>query len=360
MKKAFSKTLSLVLSAALVFTGVSINDTKQVSAATTISVSTYSALLGVQDQLNAASGDVVININSDITVKSTDADYVPFYVGWGKGENITSLTINGNSHTISGLKVTDSWSENKSFVGGFDNTNAEFVLANITIDNFNVSGTRYIGAAVSEIIAKSATLTNVKVTNSKIYGSNEYIGGLVGYAENTHFVNCETDANTVVGAVAAGAPDGNYVGGIVGFLKSGLLAQCTNNANIDGSAIQNNDHFAMGGLVGSAWTKNYYYNKSVSGFTPSVIVITNCINNGDIDTERGVATGGIIGAGDVDIDNTVNNGNISVDKGDCVGGIVGIAVGDNAKHMLISTNNIRSCLLYIRFPGCILVRILHG
>ena len=47
MKKVFKKALSVVLSAALVFTGVSINETKQVSAAVNIDVDKSGKITGL-------------------------------------------------------------------------------------------------------------------------------------------------------------------------------------------------------------------------------------------------------------------------------------------------------------------------
>lgn len=87
------------------------------------------------------------------------------------------------------------------------------------------------GATVTDLIAKSIQVNGIKGRN--------YVGGIVGYAENSHLVNVQKSyGDGVVGE--------NYVGGVVGYAENTLIS-CNNDTiaecNVTGAEY-------VGGIVG--------------------------------------------------------------------------------------------------------------
>ena len=175
MKKGVKKVLSVVLSAALVFTGVNIGDIATVNAADvkTITVNNAASLKGAQAELDSATGDVVINITSDITLTEKDWEGLLFYK---TAEDYSrNLTVNGNGHKITGLNNQDNKkglvaqpvlnNRKGSLVGLFSAVCAkEFTVKDLKLDSAEIADVRYIGSLAGYVAAYDVNIENVNVT----------------------------------------------------------------------------------------------------------------------------------------------------------------------------------------------------
>ncbi len=143
-----------------------------------------------------------------------------------------------------------------------------------------------------------ATISNVGVINSDIYGYND-VGGVVGYlTSNSSISNCYNTGNVT------GSSD---VGGVVGYARS--VVNCYNTGNVTGSSY-------VGGVVGDT----------------SGAVITNCYNTGNV-TGSGY-TGGIVGYAR-SVVNCYNLGDVTAGT---AGGIIGYVSSISGVPSLVSGN----------------------
>lgn len=144
------------------------------------------------------------------------------------------------------------------------------------------------------------TLTCGKIANT---GSGAYSafnqGGIAGYVEND-----EAYIGYAVNKGAVSAPSGRG-GGIVGTLQEGTMENCINEGLIQDDI---NDVFAsnakrynvkrMGGIAGGINTNKH---------------IKNCINNGNVFSQNGSRTGGLVGHNAGYVESCTNNGIILSD-----------------------------------------------
>ena len=162
-------------------------------------------------------------------------DYDDGYRGW----------VDGQNKKISGLRINSS-SNLAGFIGVmYDSEGAS--VKNVTFDDAVVKGDSYVGV-VAGLAQNGITIDNIKIANSKVVGTGNNVGGVVGrnyrrwkpegniYEQLCVVSNCSTDKNTTVKGV-------NYVGGIVGKNYGAVVMDCVNNADVDGSA-------GAGGIVG--------------------------------------------------------------------------------------------------------------
>ena|GEM_PF-1483092 len=326
MKKVFKKALSVVLSAALVFTGVSINETKQVSAAVNIDVSTASDLANLGATIANTTGDVVVNIKNNIVVTGNDWEGISFE----KTGNY-SVTILGNGYSIGGINNTNVFasvtSDNKkSFATGLF---SKVVVKNFRVDDLTITGANLQsyyneGALIGFANTDTLEINNCKVYNSNILGDS-YFGGMVGYSQSateTVIKDCTVNAATTIKYVnyAVGSSDGKFIGGVIGYMPNGSISNANNYAKLDLATTINNDQYAVGGIIGGNCTKNEYT-------IAATITISDCTNSGNITLGNAFGIGGIIGFGKANITNATNKGTITVKSGENVGGIIGFGKG---------------------------------
>ena len=240
------------------------------------------------------------------------------------------------------------WTAIKSFSGSLDG-------AGHKIKNFKISGTNGNFGFFDEI--KGATVTNItfeaisievvgtsgdvggiagisrdaRFSNVKVYGKvsailTDNVGGFVGYAENTEFVNCVNHAE-VTGFVQVGGIAGQYAKKVAS--DDGFTENLENYGNINGLAKGKDDGY-VGGVFGRT---NFWPGSYKDGSKNWLHTLINCNNYGIINNS-GTRTGGVVGAhstsrwggGDTYVDiayaNCKNGGFVS--GGDnYVGGIAG-------------------------------------
>ena len=150
---------------------------------------------------------------------------------------------------------------------------------------------------------RGGAIKNLTV-EANIKSSGDYVGGIIGYAENTEIIECavagpETGTSQVEGR--------SYVGGIAGYAVASIITGGSNAAKVGGSSF-------TGGIIGQgeAGTK-----------------LNECISEGEV--SGGAATGGIAGSMAGAIEKCINNGPVagksSPSAAHGVGGIAGNLAG---------------------------------
>ena len=338
------------------------NDTPMVSVASTTFV--YDKDLATKDSdhgglIGWTSGKTTIeNVIMEGTVCSGESG--GGFIGYIENAeaNISDCIFNG--------KVAAS-----NYTGGFIGNSGYNTVFNISnCKNYgSVTGDKYVGGIVGRATGNTVTITN-STNEGDITANNDYIGGIIGGIDginSSKFENC-TNSGTITGktwyiggivgasindsnitfnncknTVNISSPTNNYVGGIVGYAKGKtMMNNCVNSGNISGAQftaglcawIQDDGCEITNCLnTGTVSTNGKSNGAGILSTVESQAnnptwKITNCVNTGDIKNGAS-AIGGILGymgnlngPGTVIISDCINKGNIAV-SGNDVGGIVG-------------------------------------
>lgn len=192
-------------------------------------------------------------------------------------------TFDGNGFSIRGMNIEN----NKKYQGLFGYQSG--TISNLTIKFSNVRGGSAVGALVG---LNEGKILNCKVENTTVSGIGK-IGGIIGVALTNSFVDgCETaNESDICGA--------DYVGGIVGYANNNVtINNSINRANVRGSKY-------VGGIAGIT-----FYGTSLNNMS--------CI---DANISGNEYVGGLVGYSDAQIEKSYNTANIKGTK--YVGGIVG-------------------------------------
>ena len=166
---------------------------------------------------------VTLNITDDIDFEDAEFKAIP-----ASG----TLTINGNNHTISNVKVVSGTNDNGTGQASmfYAYTGSILTIENLKFDNIEVdadiNGTGYAAVVVGYSEGK-VVLNNVDINAADVYGEKS-CGALVGFGTNTSVVEmtgCEVTASKVE---AKEDRTGAYAGRIAGSAK--IL-----NCNVDDS-----------------------------------------------------------------------------------------------------------------------------
>ena len=258
-----------------------------------------------------------------------------------------------------------------NYTGGFIGNSGYNTVFNISnCKNYgSVTGDKYVGGIVGRATGNTVTITN-STNEGKITANNDFIGGIIGGIEginSSKFENC-TNSGTITGktwyiggivgrsyndsnitfnncknTVNISSPTNNYVGGIVGYAKGKtMMNNCVNTGNISGAQFTaglcawiEDDGCEITNCLntGTVSTNGQSNGAGILSTVESQAnnptwKITNCVNTGDIKNGAS-AIGGILGymgnlngPGTVIISDCINKGNIAV-SGNDVGGIVG-------------------------------------
>jgi hypothetical protein len=137
-------------------------------------------------------------------------------------------TYDGDSHTISGLKISKSSTD---YIGLFGFINSGAIIKNLGVINATVQGRNSTGAIVG--YNTGGTILNCYCSGS-VTGA-DYTGGLAGTFSVGIISNCYSLVN-VTGT--------NYVGGLIGYFANLSVTNCYSKGSVNGSSI-------LGGLIGS-------------------------------------------------------------------------------------------------------------
>ena len=206
----------------------------------------------------------------------------------------------GGNHTVSGVFTPAGEGDGYSFQGlfgyvkGQSSTNLATISNVGVIDSF-VQGYSDVGGVVGD--ASSITVINCYNTGS-VNASSNYVGGVVGYINNSSTITNCYNTGSVSGSM--------YVGGVVGRAASSTIENCYNTGSVSGLGY-------VGGVAGHAYS-----------FGSSSCKITNCYNTGSVSGSD--YAGGVLGYADSGstIKNCFNTGSVS-GSSSYVGGVVGYA-----------------------------------
>ena len=298
-------------------------------------ISTADELMDFASKINGgiyvvdATADMVVELTADIDMSGYD--WIPI------GNSDTQFfagTFDGNNHTISNLNMSND-SECGYYLGLFGMTMA-------TIRDVHVSGkfvdktdgiSDYWFGSIAGCTGGDVTGCTAEFT---VYGENDelqgqIIGGIVGYGDNADLENC-------VSSTSVSGYAGGYLGGIAGYADTCELVNCRNEGsfNITGTSEQTRIGGIAGQICGSSTLDHCVNNgnivqktsTSMSGVTVGGICgymrptddsctcqITNCTNNGSVETQAQYAAGIVgmagFGYGICTIKSCLNNGAIS-------------------------------------------------
>ena len=162
-----------------------------------------------------------VNITNDATL-AREYDYFKDYTVYLN----TNLNLNGHAMKSIGIKVDTGDSVISTFQGTFDGS--YYTIHNATIDGAGLFG--YV---------ENATIKNVGLYNATIDSTDDYVGGIVGYAINTNIEDTYVRLGSVTGA--------GTVGGLVGKMLSTNGTYHITNSFADTSITG----ATRGGLVGN-------------------------------------------------------------------------------------------------------------
>ncbi|MFR9652069.1 MAG: GLUG motif-containing protein, partial [Rikenellaceae bacterium] len=186
-------------------------------------------------------------------------------------------SLDGNSHTISNLKISGS----NSRVGLFGYIYGATV-SNLTISGGDISGGQYVGGVVGEA-NEGSTVSHCSVSVT-VNSTGDFTGGLVGYLTESVVDYCSA-AGTVTG-------DGDswyYIGGLIGYACDSDDVADTEVVNSYNTASVNGGTYTGGVLGGAADTDSYDHYRGVS--------IYGCYNSGTITSSSSHTSyaGGVVG-----------------------------------------------------------------
>ena len=207
---------------------------------------------------------------------------------------------------------------------GYYNSNSDYQCFGGYFDgNSHIVSGLYINSATNRVgffgYTNGASVEALWLNTINIYTTGDYIGGIIGCANNTNIFNCYNSGN-----VTANSYWNGYSGGILGYANGTIsIINCYNSGNVTASSSSN---CYSGGIVG------YVYN--------STITITNCHNSGCVTANSYSNTsyvGGIIGYSNsgnsninIAITNCYNIGNVTATSYyNYCGGIIGFGNSPN-------------------------------
>ena len=183
--------------------------------------------------------ELTSNLNFDTSgdgIVDANDDYWNAGLGWQpigtSSSNAFTAKFNGNSFTLSRLTINRPAT---SYVALFGYSKQGADISNLQLQKVNVVGKNETGAVVGDL--NHSSLTNITVTGS-VQG-NDYIGGIVGYAESSVISQV-----AFIGQVNA---TGGEVGGIVGGSEYDSISQVAHIGPVKG-------HDYVSGIVGSSYS----------------------------------------------------------------------------------------------------------
>lgn len=234
-------------------------------------------------------------ITVDANGVPSGSNWLPACIGYvdKEWEKAYSGHIDGNNHSIKGLRILENNTEYVGFVAAiYDDAS----IKNLTFDDAIIIGNKEVGAAVGR--SQNGTLVqNVALKNSHISGNNA-VGGIVGWnyrrdkvdvnEELAYIKDCSTDENTTVTGSTS-------IGGICGYNYGAIIVNCVNNADITAES-------AVGGIVG--YCRDYFANSAGTIIADGYVIACSSTKEAEVKatTANGNA-GGIIGWALVDLNN---------------------------------------------------------
>ena len=272
-------------------------------------IATAQDLVDFRDEVNASTKKSIsmlcAKLTKDIDLSNLEGDWEPIgkatntykdYVAYGG-------TFDGDGHTISGLSInaTTAYQGLFGYVKGGeikDLTVAGSVTTSTTSSAYAAGIVGYGSPVTIENCVNQATVTATK---------KGYIAGIVGYTSTT--------GSSISGCTNQGAVSGvgDYVGGIVGTANNTVIKNCINSAEIVDTGKPGGYSYCVGGIAGAI-------NSSSS--------IERSGNTGKI-TSTLKRTGGVVGSAAGTVQSCFNTGDVTGIYS--LGGIAGGCASSNTK-----------------------------
>ena len=187
---------------------------------------------GIQEVFTASQLVAALGNNANVRLM---ADIDMSNAGNYTSTGVSGLTLDGNGHSITGLKTAL-----------FTN------LKNSSVSNLNISGNIEANdsGGILATNASGSNISNINVSGSILSTRGEAIGGLIGWANNnTTISNCATTANVT--------STGKCTGGLIGSLYQSKINNCSANCSVTGSNT-------TGGLIGYSTNSSTINNSSAN------------------------------------------------------------------------------------------------
>jgi len=221
-----------------------------------IEIATPEDLINIANKMD---GNYVLVNNIDL---STYPNWEP--IGGAYGEASFSGTLNGNGHSIIGLKRTASFAEKNSriYFGLFGHVSVSGKITDLSFENVSVSMTgpevnnsstkvfcgtlagAFYGSAEG-VDVKSGTMSYSVCTNGCAY-----TGGLFGLCVGANIKSCSNSATVVSGRYAG------VGGGICGYASNSQFDSCKNTGSVSTYCTSFGGVAYSGGIVGEAFSSN--------------------------------------------------------------------------------------------------------
>ena len=214
---------------------------------------------------------------------------------WYDGEYI----ILKNNINLNNQEWTPIGNHSNSFRGNFDGRNH-------TVTGMQISGELDRVGLFGECTKHNvnSAIKNITVKDSVICGIN-FVGAIVGYAEEINIENCRSIGNTINGKTDVGG-----ICGKIGGYSVGKVSQCYNSSKVTGRG-------RVGGIAenclntGEIMIINKAYQSACGGIfgifddTTTSATITACVNLGKV--SGGESFGGIVGSTDSESTGHISN-----------------------------------------------------
>ena len=234
--------------------------------------------------------DMYLNVQKDVVAlcEANNTDDLNKWTPIGTTENKFAGTFDGMNHSINGMYIN----EDEVGAGLFRAIAAGSTIQNLKIENSYITSTaNYVGSVAG---STSGSIVNVK-SEAKLVSNKEFIGGIVGqiWSDNSAKIN-------ISGCWYAGNMNvKRNAGGIVAIISQGDVAitNCLNSGDIQYKVEGTKGPGRwVGGLIGRSMKVSEEWTATGDTTVTLNLVVTNCLNTGNIkDYSFNARVGSVIG-----------------------------------------------------------------
>lgn len=290
------------------------------TAANPYQIATADDLKAFRDKVNGGATTACAILTANITLDKSET-WTPI----GSSKNKYNGTFDGQGHTIRGLNVNETGSNEAGLFGDTAQSNTSPVIKNLTIaDSSFVTAGGYAGGVAGW---GGGVFENCHTEASVTVQGNKYAGGIIGSYRGTgitaelSMIQCSNRATVKeVGGF------GGFAGGLIGQAENQLKLEKSFNAGAVSSQPKSQIPKA-GGLVGR-----------VSYAT----TLVNVYNVGDVSVSRGANVAGLVGdsAQKLTITNAYQHGTVTAGSGSNGAAIVANTQSDATLQNVYKTSDL--------------------
>lgn len=218
------------------------------------------------------------------------------FTGLGSYEVPFKGVFDGQSHKISNVYINSNITSNSDVAMGFFGRIDRAIIKNVVFENLDITivqgqnlfGKIYAGGLVG--IASVSTIDNVEIKNDsqltiERYENNVYLGGLVGYIDNSKLVNSKFIGGLKVTSKQNTASAPIRVGGLIGYVKAQNIFIENNYAQLTSADLCNfdDDNNDYGLLIGAITRGTEYVHVADNKYFSNISTFVNVCGDGTID-----------------------------------------------------------------------------